>query len=53
MGYFWKLRKLLSNKCCTAWLAEGMSSAEIIEDFSELNFNDISACLYFATDREL
>ena len=35
-----------------SWLAEGMTSAEIIEDFPELNPNDISACLHFAADRE-
>ena len=35
-----------------SWLAEGMSQAEIIEDFPELNTADISACLGFAADRE-
>ena len=35
-----------------SWLAEGMTSDEIIEDFPELNATDISACLGFAADRE-
>ena len=35
-----------------SWLADGMTSAEIIEDFPELNKADISACLSFAADRE-
>jgi uncharacterized protein (DUF433 family) len=35
-----------------SWLAEGMTQAEIIEDFPELNATDISACLSFAADRE-
>ena len=35
-----------------SWLAEGMSQAEIIEDFPELNEKDINACLGFAADRE-
>jgi uncharacterized protein (DUF433 family) len=33
-------------------LAEGMSEAEIIEDFPELEIEDIRACLVFAADRE-
>ena len=33
-------------------LAEGMSEAEIIEDFPELESADIRACLAFAADRE-
>ena len=33
-------------------LAEGMSEAEIIEDFPELEPTDIRACLAFAADRE-
>lgn len=33
-------------------LAEGMSEAEIIEDFPELEPADIRACLAFAADRE-
>ena len=33
-------------------LAEGMSEAEIIEDFPELDSTDIRACLAFAADRE-
>jgi len=35
-----------------SWLAEGMTTAEIIDDFPELIPDDISACLYFAADRE-
>ena len=35
-----------------SWLADGMSQAEIIEDFPELNAVDISACLSFAANRE-
>jgi Uncharacterized conserved protein len=35
-----------------SWLADGMTQAEIIEDFPELNATDISACLRFAADRE-
>lgn len=35
-----------------SWLADGMTAAEIIEDFPELNGTDISACLSFASDRE-
>ncbi len=33
-------------------LAEGMSEAEIIEEFPELEPADIRACLAFAADRE-
>jgi uncharacterized protein (DUF433 family) len=33
-------------------LAEGMTSAEIIEDFPELQAEDITACLSFAANRE-
>jgi len=33
-------------------LADGMSEAEIIEDFPELESEDIRACLAFAADRE-
>ena len=33
-------------------LADGMSEAEIIEDFPELEPADIRACLAFAADRE-
>ena len=35
-----------------SWLADGMTSTEIIEDFPELKVEDISACLSFAADRE-
>ena len=34
------------------WLAAGMSTAEIIDDFPELTETDIRACLEFATDRD-
>jgi len=33
------------------WLADGMSREEIIDDFPELNSNDITACLLFAATR--
>jgi len=33
-------------------LAEGMTQAEVIEDFPELQPEDISACLGFAANRE-
>lgn len=33
-------------------LADGMSEAEIVEDFPELEPADIRACLAFAADRE-
>jgi len=35
-----------------SWLAEGMSEADIIEDFPELETEDIKACLSFAANRE-
>jgi uncharacterized protein (DUF433 family) len=35
-----------------SWLADGMTAAEIIEDFPELTTDDISACLRFAANRE-
>lgn len=35
-----------------SWLASGMSSAEVIEDFPELNISQIQACLAYAADRE-
>lgn len=34
------------------WLAAGMSTAEIIDDFPELTEADIIACLEFAADRD-
>ena len=34
------------------WLAAGMDSKEIIEDFPELTMEDIKACLAYAADRE-
>lgn len=35
-----------------SWLANGMSSQEIIADFPELNENKIKACLFFAANKE-
>jgi uncharacterized protein (DUF433 family) len=35
-----------------SWLADGMSQAEILEDFPELEAEDIRACLSFAANRE-
>ena len=35
-----------------SWLAAGMSTAEIIDDFPELTETDIRTCLEFAADRE-
>lgn len=34
------------------YLASGMTENEILEDFSELESEDIRACLAFAADRE-
>ena len=34
------------------WLAIGMSTDEIIDDFPELTETDIKACLEFAADRD-
>lgn len=34
------------------WLASGMTNAEILEDFDELNEDDIYAALSYAADRE-
>lgn len=34
------------------WLAAGMTVKAIIEDFPELNLEDIQACLAYAADRE-
>lgn len=34
------------------WLANGMPTAEILEDFPELKAADIQACLAYAADRE-
>lgn len=34
------------------YLASGMSSQEIIQDFPELSDEDIKACLKFAAERE-
>ncbi|MDD2739760.1 MAG: DUF433 domain-containing protein [Methylomonas lenta] len=35
-----------------AWLADGMTEAEILEDYPELEEMDIRACLAFAANRE-
>jgi uncharacterized protein (DUF433 family) len=34
------------------WLASGMSTDEILDDFPELTKEDIQACLLFAAERE-
>ncbi|WP_424946529.1 DUF433 domain-containing protein [Candidatus Spongiihabitans sp.] len=34
------------------WLAQGMSNAEILKDFPELNSTQIQACLAYAAQRE-
>jgi len=34
------------------WLASGMSHQEILDEYPELNEDDIRACLAFASDRE-
>ena len=34
------------------WFAEGMTIPQIIDDFPELNEQQIKACLAFAADRE-
>jgi len=34
------------------WLAAGMSTSEIIDDFPELTETDIKACLEFVADRD-
>ena len=35
-----------------SWLANGMTTNEIVEDFPELNETQIKACLAYAADRE-
>lgn len=35
-----------------SWMAEGMSVSDIIDDFPEVNENQIRACLAYAADRE-
>lgn len=35
-----------------SWLANGMTYEEIIEDFPEINREQIQACLAYAADRE-
>ncbi len=34
------------------WLASGMSTEDIIEDFPELNQQQIQSCLQYAAERE-
>ena len=34
------------------WLASGMTTEEILEDYEELEINDIYAALNYAADRE-
>ena len=34
------------------WLASGMTEQEILEDFPELNHEDILACYAYAADKE-
>ncbi len=34
------------------WLASGMKTSEILDDFPELTESDIRACLQFAAQRE-
>lgn len=34
------------------WLASGMTTSEIIEDYPELKDTDIKACLAYAADKE-
>ena len=35
-----------------SWLASGMSTRDIIEDFPELSESHINACLAYAADKE-
>lgn len=35
-----------------SWLANGITEAEILDDYPELTISDIRACLNFAADRE-
>jgi uncharacterized protein (DUF433 family) len=35
-----------------SWLADGMTTLEIIDDFPELTVEDIQACFAYAADRE-
>lgn len=35
-----------------SWLASGMTTKEIIEDYPEIREEDIQSCLAFAADRE-
>jgi uncharacterized protein (DUF433 family) len=35
-----------------SWLASGMTTKEILEDYPELTEEDVQACLAYAADRE-
>jgi len=35
-----------------SWIASGLSIADIISDFPELNESQIKACLFYAADKE-
>jgi uncharacterized protein (DUF433 family) len=35
-----------------SWLAAGMSTQEIVEDYPDLTEEDVQACLTYAADRE-
>ena len=34
------------------WMSNGMTRQDIVEDYPELSFEDINACLAFAADKE-
>ena len=34
------------------WLAKGMSTSEVVDDFPELSVEQIQACLAYAAERE-
>lgn len=34
------------------WMASGMTKQEILDDYPELNMEDINGCLAYAADRE-
>ena len=35
-----------------SWLASGMTSQQIIDDYPELSLDDVKACLSYAADKE-
>jgi uncharacterized protein (DUF433 family) len=35
-----------------SWLASGMTTKEVLEDYPELTEDDVQACLAYAADRE-